>query len=75
MRVTAIQLYGIAILCEIGLTMSLFIDALAFEELPRPALFDERVGILLGSLLSAMVGYLVLWLTLGKRPGHKKTPT
>lgn len=48
MRVTAILLYGVAILCEIGFTMSLSMDALAFEELQRPALFDERIGILLG---------------------------
>jgi NhaA family Na+:H+ antiporter len=52
--------------------MSLFIGALAFEELQRPALFDERIGILLGSLLSALAGYLVLWLTLRRRPGTRK---
>ena len=62
--VTAIQLYGVAVLCGVGFTMSLFIGSLAFEELQQPALFDERIGILVGSLLSAMAGYLVLWLTL-----------
>lgn len=66
--VTAIQLYGVAILCGVGFTMSLFIGALAFEDLQRPSLFDERIGILFGSLLSTIAGYLVLWLTLGKKP-------
>ncbi|MDK2742390.1 MAG: Na+/H+ antiporter NhaA [Nitrospira sp. BO4] len=73
--VTAIQLYGVAILCGVGFTMSLFIGALAFEELQRPALFDERIGILLGSLLSAVAGYLVLWLALRKKPSMRKPMT
>lgn len=71
--VTAIQLYGVAIRCGIGFTMSLFIGGLAFEEVQRPALFDERIGILLGSLLAAMAGYLVLWLTLNKTTSRAHT--
>ncbi|MBT7950994.1 MAG: Na+/H+ antiporter NhaA [Gammaproteobacteria bacterium] len=53
-------LYGTAALCGIGFTMSLFIGSLAFEETGVDLLFDERVGIILGSLLSGIVGYLIL---------------
>jgi len=53
------QIYGASLLCGIGFTMSLFIGALAF---PGSAeLVDSaKVGILAGSLLSALAGYLVL---------------
>jgi len=55
-------LYGVAILSGVGFTMSLFIDGLAFENMPPDAVFnfDERLGILLGSILSGVVGYVVL---------------
>ena len=53
------QIYGASILCGIGFTMSLFIGALAFPG--NAALIDKaKVGILAGSLLSAIAGYLVL---------------
>ena len=60
------SLYGIAVLCGVGFTMSLFIGSLAFENvrLDREMVFDERLGIILGSLLSGLLGYLVLHLTL-----------
>jgi len=57
-------LYGTAILCGIGFTMSLFIGSLAFEETGLSNLFDERLGIILGSVLSGIAGYLVLHYTL-----------
>ncbi len=53
------SLYGVAILCGIGFTMSLFIGSLAFEESANVT-FDERLGIILGSLFSGVVGYFYL---------------
>jgi len=54
------SLYGTAALCGVGFTMSLFIGSLAFEETSVNLLFDERLGIIIGSLASGVVGYLVL---------------
>jgi NhaA family Na+:H+ antiporter len=52
-----LQLYGVSVLCGIGFTMSLFIGSLAFfaEES-----VDERFAILVGSVISAIYGYLIL---------------
>ncbi|MCD5971998.1 Na+/H+ antiporter NhaA [Pseudomonas quasicaspiana] len=53
------QLYGVALLCGIGFTMSLFIGALAFPNAPH--LIDEvKVGVLMGSVVSAIFGVLAL---------------
>lgn len=54
------MLYGAALLCGIGFTMSLFIGSLAFESGGGDLFFDERLGIIIASICSALFGYL--WL-------------
>lgn len=55
-----LQLFGVATLCGIGFTMSLFIGSLAFEGGGAGYARPDRFAIVAGSLLSAIVGYLVL---------------
>ncbi|WP_201595843.1 Na+/H+ antiporter NhaA [Psychrobacter vallis] len=52
------QIYGASLLCGVGFTMSLFIGGLAFAG-DNP-LFDERLGIIMGSIVSGVVGYMML---------------
>ena len=53
------NLYGAGILAGIGFTMSLFIASLAFTD--QPSLLDlSKIGILSGSLLSGIVGFIFL---------------
>ena len=54
-----LQLYGVSVLTGIGFTMSLFIVSLAFES---DSLFQhtDKLAILIGSLLSGVIGYLIL---------------
>jgi len=56
---TWLQIYGVSLLCGIGFTMSLFIGTLAFDEnlnLAGPV----RIGVIGGSVLSALLGYVIL---------------
>lgn len=63
---TLVQLYGVALICGIGFTMSLFIGLLAFPT--SPDLQDAvKLGVLGGSLVSALTGAVVL-LAAAKRP-------
>lgn len=61
---TWMSVYGVTLLTGIGFTMSLFIGSLAFERGAFDHLAATRVGVLAGSILSAIAGYLVLRRTL-----------
>ena len=53
------QLFGVAILCGIGFTMSLFVGSLAFVSGSSDYVGMDRMGILTGSILAALIGYAV----------------
>jgi Na+:H+ antiporter, NhaA family len=57
-RATWRQLYAVTIIAGIGFTMSLFIGMLAFDDPAHAA--DVRIGVLSGSLLSAVIGFALL---------------
>jgi len=60
------QLYGVAVICGIGFTMSLFIGSLAFAQTIENQAMNDRLGILMGSFLSAVLGYV--WLRYVAKP-------
>lgn len=65
------QLLGVAFACGIGFTMSLFIAGLAFEHGNGDFFAGDRLGILVGSILSAIAAYLVLHASLPRPvPGN-----
>lgn len=67
---TWLQLYAVAMLCGIGFTMSLFIGGLAFPG--NEELVDEvKIGVLAGSILSAVIGYTILRFAPRWREGGK----
>ena len=56
-----ITLYGVGILTGIGFTMSLFVGNLAFENATNH-MDGVKIGVLLGSLLSTIFGYMLIFL-------------
>ncbi|HGO5823626.1 TPA: Na+/H+ antiporter NhaA [Mannheimia haemolytica] len=62
------QIFAIAVLCGIGFTMSMFLASLAFDvsEAGESVTALARLGILLGSVASAILGYVLLRLTTSK---------
>ena len=59
-------IYGTSILCGIGFTMSLFISTLAFDSTIADDAVSARIGILVGSFISAIAGYFILKASLKK---------
>ena len=54
-----IQLYGIAVLCGVGFTMSLFVNGLAYNDTDAFA-YTDKLAILLGSVVSGAAGFILL---------------
>ena len=61
------SIYGVALLTGIGFTMSLFIGSLAYERGQFDYVAATRIGVLIGSIASAVAGYLVLRVSSSKR--------
>lgn len=57
---TWLWIYGVAILCGIGFTMSLFIGTLAFNQASQNYAAMVRLGVIIGSVSSGILGYFVL---------------
>jgi Na+:H+ antiporter, NhaA family len=59
-NVTLRQIYGLALICGVGFTMSLFIGSLAYQHTDLSLMSMVKIGVVLGSLISGVVGFLVL---------------
>ena len=71
-KATNQHLFGIAALCGVGFTMSLFIGGLAFEHVGGDAeiyMMTHRMGIMSGSLIAGLAGYFILKMA---RPAEEK---
>ena len=67
-QATWLEVYGVSLLCGVGFTMSLFIGALAFPgAIDSPAQVEVKLGVILGSVLSATIGATVLTIAAGRR--------
>lgn len=68
------QIFGIALVCGVGFTMSFFVGTLAYPggSTTEPYAAWVRLGVIFGSLLSGLLGYIVLRLT--TKPEMAKAP-
>ncbi len=67
------QIFAVSILCGIGFTMSMFIASLAFEHGGVDYGSYSRLGILAGSTLAAVAGYIALRISLPKGEANQST--
>jgi NhaA family Na+:H+ antiporter len=72
--ITWSRLFGVGLLAGIGFTMSLFIGTLAFEGAGPGYAVSVRLGVLGGSLIAAVLGYLWLRFTLRSEAGEDVPP-
>lgn len=68
---TWLEVFGMAILCGIGFTMSLFLGTLAFKMDDPIYLTEVRLGVLIGSLISGLLGAGILFSALKMKGGCK----
>ncbi|CAM2835620.1 Na+/H+ antiporter NhaA [Vibrio rarus] len=61
------HIFAVSVLCGIGFTMSMFIASLAFTGANADFNTHARLGILMGSTLAAVIGYIMLSISLPKR--------
>ena len=62
-NITMYDIIGVSFLCGIGFTMSLFINTLAFDQSVSAVYFGQeysKTGIFFGSILSGIIGYIIL---------------
>ena len=67
------QIFAVSILCGIGFTMSMFIASLAFEHGGLDYGSYSRLGILVGSTLAAVIGFIALRISLPNREANQST--
>lgn len=65
-KTTWLEVYGVALLCGIGFTMSLFLGTLSFHN-NSAYLSEVRVGVIIGSVLSGLVGAFVLHIAYARK--------
>lgn len=60
LKTSWLALYGVAIICGIGFTMSLFLGTLSFQNENSILLTEVRLGVIVGSIVSGLIGVTVL---------------